>query len=98
MIGALAFPASFAAATPQHTGSTHTYLVRYENHWGYTLERERVRLWPQIAVSERQKFDAFFSNENLAKLVSKRIYCVCKIAKAPDGITLRVIKATLYAL
>lgn len=77
--------------------SIGTYVVRYDLDHGYSLDRGSKWIVPDIAVSERPNFDAFFADEKLAKLVGKRVYCRCEIIEALDEARPRVVKAYLFA-
>lgn len=74
------------------------YYVSYDIEYGYTfdLAESDSRIFPAIAETELPKFDQFFSNENMARVAGKRIFCNCKIVTYRDGST-RVVAADLYA-
>lgn len=74
------------------------YNVYYDIEYGYTfdLAESDSRIFPDIAETELPKFDQFFSNENMAGVAGKRIFCNCKIVTYRDG-SKRVVAADLYA-
>jgi hypothetical protein len=81
LIANLAFaPAARADSSGPPPRVVERLLVGWELHYGYYLETlDGTRhVFPEFRNEAlRAKFDAFFSNENLSKMVGKRPLCKC---------------------
>lgn len=80
-----------------------TFMVSYERHYGYSLNREhdlQESITPVFIDRDiKEKFDNFFSQENLARNVGKRIYCECTGDSLDryGSVFYRIREARLYA-
>lgn len=79
------------------------FMTSYEMHYGYSLNKEDESQESIIPIftdaSVEEKFDQFFSQENLAKNAGKKIYCECvgDSLERYGTVFYRIRKARLFA-